>query len=520
MSTMNSTVEEALPVAVYAFGDFRLDARRIRLTREGTDVPLTPKAFAVLEHLVRRPGQVVEKQALLAAAWPKVVVEESNLSQTIYLLRRALGEHPSDHRYIVTVPGRGYRFVADVRVVEDAADGEDSGARVGSREAVAAQPRRARAWRRAAVAATLLLVASSGALILAMQSRSVGTIAAPATTLRVGPPAAAPAHAGTSSSRRADREATLARARFLFARREPGDLQRSQAAFEEVIASDANDAAAWAGLAGVLLVEAYDGARDQQSGLDAARIAAERAIAIDPTLAEAHVRLAMIRACVGDERGARASLAVARRLGPDVPLVLAGAADEAARRGDFAAAAQLARRSVDRDPLNLGLRVNLAAFLVAAHRLDEAEAEAKRAHEIYPVDAAAMLIGQLRLVRGDVPGAVEAFAGLRHDAEREHARALLSVAARRKPEAEAALQRLAARVGRVDPFVVAEAYALHGDRDRAFEWLERAAPSNGGAGVAPLTRPRWTMAGSPLLAQLHADPRWREWERAAVSGER
>src|SRR4029453_14628118 len=75
---------------------------------------LTPKAFGTLLYLVEHAGELVEKDALFAAVWPNVVVEEGNLTQTIHVLRRALGEHRDDHRFIVTVPGRGYRFVAEV----------------------------------------------------------------------------------------------------------------------------------------------------------------------------------------------------------------------------------------------------------------------------------------------------------------------------------------------------------------------------------------------------------------------
>ena len=101
---------------LYAFGDFRLDAtqRLLRSRATGEALPLTSKAFETLLHLVERRGELVEKSALMKAVWPNVVVEENNLNQCISALRRALGENANEHRYIVTVPGRGYRFVAEV----------------------------------------------------------------------------------------------------------------------------------------------------------------------------------------------------------------------------------------------------------------------------------------------------------------------------------------------------------------------------------------------------------------------
>jgi serine/threonine-protein kinase len=104
------------PVPVYEFGDFRLDCRRRILQRlDGTMVPLAPKAFDTLTCLVEHVGAVLDKDALIRAVWPGVTVEENNLNQSISLLRRTLGEGRGDHRYIATVPGRGYQFVADVR---------------------------------------------------------------------------------------------------------------------------------------------------------------------------------------------------------------------------------------------------------------------------------------------------------------------------------------------------------------------------------------------------------------------
>ncbi|MEP7244842.1 MAG: winged helix-turn-helix domain-containing tetratricopeptide repeat protein [Gammaproteobacteria bacterium] len=103
---------------IYEFAEFRLDTRRHLLlgARDGQTVPLTTKAYELLVHLVRHRDQVVEKSALMQAVWPSVVVEENNLNQVITALRRVFGERRGEHRFIVTVPGRGYRFVADVHV--------------------------------------------------------------------------------------------------------------------------------------------------------------------------------------------------------------------------------------------------------------------------------------------------------------------------------------------------------------------------------------------------------------------
>src|SRR4051812_31177007 len=107
---------------LYEFGPYQLLPHERRLLRDGEPVQLTPKAFETLVALVRRAGHLAEKDELLKAVWPDSFVEESNLAQNVFALRRALGEGENGKPYIETVPKRGYRFVANVRVVEDHED--------------------------------------------------------------------------------------------------------------------------------------------------------------------------------------------------------------------------------------------------------------------------------------------------------------------------------------------------------------------------------------------------------------
>jgi TolB-like protein/DNA-binding winged helix-turn-helix (wHTH) protein/tetratricopeptide (TPR) repeat protein len=106
---------QATPAHVYEFGDFRLDTAKRHLRRlDGTTVPLTPRVFETLLYMVEHHDTVLDKERLMEAVWPDSIVEENNLSQNISTLRRIFGETPGSHGYIVTVPGRGYRFVAKV----------------------------------------------------------------------------------------------------------------------------------------------------------------------------------------------------------------------------------------------------------------------------------------------------------------------------------------------------------------------------------------------------------------------
>lgn len=107
---------------LYEFLSFRVDCERRLLLRGDEPVQLPAKTLDTLSVLVQRRGEVFTKDELMKAVWPDAFVEEGNLSQAIHLLRRALGETTEDHRYIVTVPGRGSRFVAEVREIEDVND--------------------------------------------------------------------------------------------------------------------------------------------------------------------------------------------------------------------------------------------------------------------------------------------------------------------------------------------------------------------------------------------------------------
>lgn len=107
-----------MDTCIYEFGEFRIEAGRRTLSRNGLPISLTPKVFDTLLHLVQRKGEVLEKEELMRAVWPNTAVEENNLNQNISTLRRALEERRGENRYILTVPGRGYRFIASVVVVK------------------------------------------------------------------------------------------------------------------------------------------------------------------------------------------------------------------------------------------------------------------------------------------------------------------------------------------------------------------------------------------------------------------
>jgi DNA-binding winged helix-turn-helix (wHTH) protein/TolB-like protein/Flp pilus assembly protein TadD len=107
----------------YRFGEFTVDPRRRVMLREGQAVQLSSRAFDLLLALLESEGRELSKNELMSRIWTDQIVEDANLTVTMTQLRKALGEKASDHRLIVTIPGRGYRFVGDLRREELSIDG-------------------------------------------------------------------------------------------------------------------------------------------------------------------------------------------------------------------------------------------------------------------------------------------------------------------------------------------------------------------------------------------------------------
>ena len=141
----------------YRCGPFQIDTAKRLLLKDGEPIAITAKVFDTLLVLIENRGQVVEKDVLLSRVWPGAVVEERNLTVNISALRKAFGENPQDHHYVVTVPGRGYRFVADVEEIAGTLD--PAASRVAIARAESFSPRWA--W----IAATVSLALLAGFLL-------------------------------------------------------------------------------------------------------------------------------------------------------------------------------------------------------------------------------------------------------------------------------------------------------------------------------------------------------------------
>lgn len=170
---------ELFESTIYDFGDFRLDVRSHRLIRResGEIVALPNKAFEVLRVLVQHAGRSISKDELFEEVWKDSIVEESNLSQTIFLLRKALGDDTKQPSFILTVPGRGYQFIAPVsrRNEDDSILDESELSGVDLPAQVTRQPTQARSrvlW----LVVPILLLATVGAYQFFRPAGSAGKI--------------------------------------------------------------------------------------------------------------------------------------------------------------------------------------------------------------------------------------------------------------------------------------------------------------------------------------------------------
>ena len=289
---------------------------------------------------------------------------------------------------------------------------------------------------------------------------------------------------------------------YFFERNTNKDTDMAARYFERATQLDPSYALAWVGLsrtrnwqANVRLIPADEGHR-------LAREAAERALALNPTLAVAHAQMARIKQQVDfDWAGADASTLRALALEPGNPEIVRSAAYSAAILGRLDEALQLSRRAIHLDPLNADSWECLAENEYLMGRLDEAAADGKKALEL-SADAwpGPILLSKIYLMQGRPQDAVPEIERVRYDVFREVLNVIAVYALGRQQEADAALSKLIAKDHASDAYAFAEVYAFRNQPDEAFGWLERAyAQRNNGLTGTKV---------DPFLKSLHKDPRF------------
>jgi TolB-like protein len=279
------------------------------------------------------------------------------------------------------------------------------------------------------------------------------------------------------------------------------DLDKAVDCYHRALALDPGYARALAGLSAVYLRQVANGYVAFEPGFALVRDAAEKAIALDPTLGDAYSSLALVLVNVDhDWQGSVARLVRAGALDPGNPLLLLTTATLTRALGDTEGAVALLRQALDRDPLNLLTRRYFARALYYADRLPDAEAEIRRVLDMsaaYP--AAHYELGRILLAQGRVTEAVAAFEAEAAPNWRTFGLPLGYRAQGRVVDAHAALDAMLREPDGAQ-FQIAETYACLGDADQAFRWLE-AAVTHRDPGIM------W-LRGDPLLRGLASDPRY------------
>ena len=470
------------PRLTYEFDSYRIDVANRLVFRHDEPLPLTPKAVEILVALIAQHGAIMSKSDLMKIVWPDTIVEDGNLAQNIYLLRKTLDEGSNGTRYVETVARRGYRFVGEVREIRN--DGQQVEFTNPDRPA-----NQLRTYAPFAAAALLLVGLITTFFVINARNR--------------------PSRPVTGSAA----EQSYLRGRQFWSKQTTPALEEAIQYFNESIRRDQNYAPAYAGLADayISLSERYDmdrhdtdalakalAAASQAVGLDerraeghaalavvmqqsewnwkSAELEFKRAIELDPNYAYAHQRYAFLLAALGRSADAKSEITTALKLDPNSPSISADVAQILWFDGEYQASITQFRNAIEIDPSQ-----PTAASL---HRWLGLIYEERNMHE----QAVAEFIESLRLQNGSP----ERISALRqaYDAGGVKGYWLKWLQFRE--------QRI--KLGGINPFNVAQVYALVGDMDNAFEQLQKACDDH--------SLPVAALRFGPTFEKLRSDQRY------------
>jgi TolB-like protein/DNA-binding winged helix-turn-helix (wHTH) protein len=289
---------------------------------------------------------------------------------------------------------------------------------------------------------------------------------------------------------------------YFFERNTEKDSDLAARYYERATQLDPSYALAWAGLSRARNWQAIVGLIPTEEGHRLAREAVERALALNPNLAEAHSQMGRLKRFVDfDWVGAEDSIQRAIALEPGNPNYLRQEAYSAAIFGRSDEALALSRRAVELDPLNPNGWETLGSIRFYEGQLAGAEAAVKKSLELSPdVFPGPILLSQIYVMEGRPQDALPEIERVRYGALRTYLYAVTYAAIGRKKQSDAALQELIAKYSTGDAFEVAMVYAFRNQRDEAFEWLHRAYGQREDSIAETNVH--------PLLKNLHGDPRY------------
>jgi len=289
---------------------------------------------------------------------------------------------------------------------------------------------------------------------------------------------------------------------YFFQRNADKDTDMAARYYERATKLDPGYALAWVGLSRVRNWQTNTGVIPAEEGHRLGREAVERALALNPNLAEAHAQMGRIKQQVDfDWAGADASFQRAIALEPGNPENVRLAASSAALLGRFDEVLQLGRRAVALDPLNAESWESLAETEFFMGQLDKAAADSKKALELSPdVGFSHFLLSRIYIIQGRPQDALPEIELVRYDTVRAFMYPIAYYALGRKRESDAALSELVAKYHASSAYQIAQVYAFRNQSDKAFEWLDRAYAQHDSGLIHTKV--------DPLLKSLHNDPRF------------
>ncbi len=463
-------------MSVYVFGPFQLDAARLLLLENGVPVPLGPKVVETLLALIEHPGDVLSKAALIERVWPEGYVDEANLAQNIYVLRKTLRSRWSVEA-IETIPRRGYRFAADVR------RGHDVAHEPAPERPIAARNVRRRWW---PAAAATLAIALIGALAMSAFAphRSVAMHLSPngARLYQIG--------------------------RYYWNLRTHSGLRKSVRYFTAVVDADPKDPRGYAALASAnaMLGDYAYGPAPAKVYFARAQAYARKALAIDPRCGEAYAVLGMLetenpttkRLAIGI-RQLRRAIALDPNDAPAHEWYGIALMTQGNVRGGYAEL----QKSAQLDPLSVATTIWLGQAAYLSHRYGAAIGYSREAIDFSPLGREAFAtMGLAYEARGELAKAIAAFQAMQRtcpDCRYDAAALLAAVYAHenRLAQARAEIALASHHAKDVPPEDLAAALLAIGRKRIAFTWLLR---------VEPRDYLRAQVASDPRFDALRHDP--------------
>ena len=441
---------------VFEFDEFRADIRNRTLTRDGARIKLAPKVFDALILLLHSAPDAVSRESFRSALWGDTVVEEAALAQTVYLVRRALGNRPDGSPYIETLPKLGYRFTGTLNVTERTIPTEARG----------------RSWKWA-IAAGVVVFAAAGLAAWEMKHP--------------------PARVKPEAER-------LYRHAMALWRQRRGFTDTDEQELREAIRIQPDFARAHAGLAAVLSLRGTSAE---------AKSEVEKALALDASCADAHAVLGFIRLVHDWDWGAAgSSFERALAIEPDNPIALQWYGMYLGLRGRHLEAQRILKRGVTLYPDSMNLLDEQCAALYLAGRLEEAARSCEQALTVSPDFLFArehLALIYAALGRYREAGAMET--GSIFGVSPAHSQAAGEWHERFVRAAESAgaggfYQTFCDAIGGHHWFRMAQCSAGMGARGAALDWLERGVRSHGFHSVF--------IVAEPLFAPLRGDARFEE----------